>query len=373
MAVNHRTPQLPADQVELVAELGHLIGGVFVAGQHLVDGVQDHRDVAPVFGPADQFGGQLVHGHRSPPQVPQVDPVHMVGGKAQGLVDVGKPVEAGRPVQFQVDIQHPSRGAGPPAQPLGPLGDADGQLDQGKALARLAGAGQQHLVALPQHPFDQGRGQLGQMSPAGRQGLGVGQIIGLALHPGLPGFKGRLPQVDPQQVLLAAAPGDARHPGQPRRVLVLGVGFQTVLPADLVEVLHPAAVLAIVGGVHPDDGVDALAAGIHHGRTGELEGFHQGFLFGQGHRVRFHQGEAVLGDVIVLAALAVQGVEPYPGPGGGLPVSQHLAQVPTAFGKLLNQLPGGAAPAAPAGQPFSVLLPALGDVAHILGGLKQGL
>ena len=67
---------------------------VEVAGQHLVDGVQDHRDVVPVFGSADEFRGQLVHGHRSAPQVPQVDLVQMVGGKAQGPVDVRKAVDS---------------------------------------------------------------------------------------------------------------------------------------------------------------------------------------------------------------------------------------------------------------------------------------
>ena len=67
-------------------------------------------------------------------------------------------------------------------------------------------------------------------------------------------------KVDCDEALDAAAPGRARHPGQAGGVFVLGVGLQAIFPADLVEVLHPAAVLAIVGGVHPDDGVDALAA-----------------------------------------------------------------------------------------------------------------
>ncbi len=63
MAVDHGAVQRAAHKVKLVAELGHLVGAVLVAGDYLINGVQHHGHVALFLGPADELGGQLVHGH----------------------------------------------------------------------------------------------------------------------------------------------------------------------------------------------------------------------------------------------------------------------------------------------------------------------
>ena len=291
---------------------------------------------------------------------------------AEGPVDVGKAVQAACPVQLEVDVEHLAPGAVEAAQPPGPLGDGDAQLDEGKALARLAGAGQQHLVALAQHTVDQGRGQIGQVLPAGCEGFGVGQLVGLALQPVLPGLEAGLPGVHRDKPLDAAAPGRARHPGQAAGVFVLGVGVKAGLAAGVVEVLDPAAVLGGVGRVDVYDGVQALAAALHQSGAGQLQRVDQAGLFLHRDLIRFHQGVAPGGHVLVFHPLAVQGVEADPGAGFGVPVPHHPAEVPAAGLELCQQLAGGAGIAALARQVAAVLLPALGHIADILVGPEQG-
>ena len=57
VAVDHGTAQLRADLVELVAKMRHLIGAVLVAGDDLVNGVDDDSDVLLFLGTADQAWG----------------------------------------------------------------------------------------------------------------------------------------------------------------------------------------------------------------------------------------------------------------------------------------------------------------------------
>ena len=61
MTVNHRTAQLGTNLIELIAEVGHLIGAVLVAGNDLVDRVNDDRCVVLLFCSADQLRSKLVH------------------------------------------------------------------------------------------------------------------------------------------------------------------------------------------------------------------------------------------------------------------------------------------------------------------------
>ena len=173
MAVDHGAVQCAAHKVKLVAELGHLVGAVLVAGDYLINGVQHHGHVALFLGPADELGGQLVHGHGRAAQVPYVDVGKVLRRKAEGGVHVPEAVQAGRPVQLQIDVQHLALRTIELPQPRFALGNGDAQLDEGKALAGLAGACQQHLVALAQHAEDQRVCQRGQVLPVGGEVLGA--------------------------------------------------------------------------------------------------------------------------------------------------------------------------------------------------------
>ena len=173
MAVDHGAVQCAAHKVKLVAELGHLVGAVLVAGDHLINGVQHHGHVALFLGPADELGGQLVHGHGRTAQVPDVNVFQVLRRQAHGGVHILEAVQAGGPIQLQIDVQYLALGAGELAQPRLALGNGDAQLDEGKALAGLAGARQKHLVPFAQHPEDERVCQRGQVLPVGGEVLGV--------------------------------------------------------------------------------------------------------------------------------------------------------------------------------------------------------
>ena len=173
MAVDHGAVQCAAHKVKLVAELGHLVGAVLVAGDYLINGVQHHGHVALFLGPADELGGQLVHGHGRTAQVPDVNVFQVLRRQAHGGVHILEAVQAGGPIQLQIDVQHLALGAGELAQPRLALGNGDAQLDEGKALAGLAGARQKHLVPFAQHPEDERVCQRGQVLPVGGEVLGV--------------------------------------------------------------------------------------------------------------------------------------------------------------------------------------------------------
>ena len=112
VAVDHGAVQFRADAVKLIAEGRHLVRAVFVAGDHLIDGIDDYGGIAFFLGPSDQLRRQLVHGAAAPAQVPDVDCVRVPGRNAQGFVHVLEAVQAGGPVQFQVHVQHAAGRAG---------------------------------------------------------------------------------------------------------------------------------------------------------------------------------------------------------------------------------------------------------------------
>ena len=106
MAVNDSAVQLGSDLVELVAEMRHLIGAVFIAGDDLVDRIDDDRRVILLLRPADQLGRQLIHGDRLSSQVPDVDIFQMVGTDAQRCVHIVEAMKAARPVQFEIAVEY---------------------------------------------------------------------------------------------------------------------------------------------------------------------------------------------------------------------------------------------------------------------------
>ena len=176
-------------------------------------------------------------------------------------------------------------------------------------------------MALAQHPEDERVGQRRQAGPVGGKVLGVRQFIGLSFQPVTPFVPAAFADVRFQQHLLFVSARDARHPGKAGRIAVLLVDGQAVLLTGGVEVIHPLAVLGVVRGVHLDDGVDTLAAGVDEGRAGPFQLLDDGLLLAKLHVVALHKGVAIGGDVGVLAACAVHGVEADPGTHLRVPVA----------------------------------------------------
>ena len=213
VAVDDGTVQFPADQVKLVAELGHLVSAVFIAGDDFIDRVQHNGQVAFLGSPADQAGSQLIHGDGGTAQVPDVDVGKVPGRQVQGFVYIFEAVQAAGAVQFQIDIKHLALRTGKAAKPGGALGKADAQFDQGKAFACFAGTSQKHFVALAQHSFNQGICQRRQAGPVIGKAFGIGQVVRAGFKPVFPFLPAGFASVGFQQVLLFAAAQDARHAG----------------------------------------------------------------------------------------------------------------------------------------------------------------
>jgi hypothetical protein len=92
VAVNEAASALRRDLVEVVAEARHVAGGVLVAREDLVDGVEDYHRVAPVLRAADELRRELVERHRLAAQVPRVYHVEVRGRYAELPVDCGEAV-----------------------------------------------------------------------------------------------------------------------------------------------------------------------------------------------------------------------------------------------------------------------------------------
>ena len=104
VTVYYGAVQLIADPVKLIAELCHLVSGILVTGDYLIDRVNDNSGIIPLHRTPDQTGRKLRHRHGLPPQVPdvnilRVDPLDLVG-----VTDVLDTVQATCPVKFQIDI-----------------------------------------------------------------------------------------------------------------------------------------------------------------------------------------------------------------------------------------------------------------------------
>ena len=211
MAINNSASALGDNLVKLVAELRHLVGRVLVAGNDFIDGVNDGSDESFILYPSNQFPCQLIHRLRLAAQVPYLYVADIFGRNAQGFIYILEPVEAARPVQFQIHICNFPLGAAEP-QPLLIFCYGNSQFDERERLARFAGSGNQHLVSLPQHSLDKFRGQLRHIIPYLGQVFQLRQVI--------------IQRREPFQPFLVILPADVRgnqelfvsvanHAGQP--------------------------------------------------------------------------------------------------------------------------------------------------------------
>ena len=201
-------------------------------------------------------------------------------------------------------------------------------------------------MALTQHAGDEGIGQRGQVVPVVGQTFGVGQIIGTGFHPVAPVLPAAFAHVRFKQGLFLPRPQDAGHPGEAGRVAVLLVKGQAVLLAGGVEVIDPLAVFGIIRRVDPDDGVDALAAGVDQRGAGQLHLVDGRQLLARLHVVALHEGVAVAGDIGIFPACAVHRVEADPCTDLRVAVAHDLADVAAAGVQLFDELPGSAVPTA---------------------------
>ena len=97
-----------------------------------------------------------------------------------------------------------------------------------------------------------------------------------------------------------------------------------------------------------------------------------GLLLFQLHVVALHQRIAVVGHVVVAAAAAVHGVEADPGPRFRAAIPHHSVDV-MVVAQFLDQLPGGAVPAALGGSIAVVPQIAFGHVSNMFLRLEQRL
>ena len=148
-----RCARLRGDPVELIAELRHLLRRVLVAGQYLIDRVDDNRLVAVLFRPPDKLRNKLVDAFRPPSQVPYIKLLECLAWHACGLADVLKSMQAAIPIQLKIDVQDAPLSAFP-ADPRPAGCDRQTELDEQEGLPCLGSADDQHLVAFPEHSRD---------------------------------------------------------------------------------------------------------------------------------------------------------------------------------------------------------------------------
>ena len=375
--VDHGAPQTGRDLVELVAERRHLLGAVFVPRQHLVNGVDDDGRIPPAMGAPDQFRGEPVHGDRMPAKVPDVDRRNGLRQPAEGGIDVPEPVDAGWPVQLQIDVQDRPLPAAPP-QPLPTLRDGDGQLDQGERFARLGRADEARLVAGSQQAGNQLRGQRRRVGKHLGQGLRIRQVVPQVGDVGLPRLPVGLAATAADQVLGPIPAPNPRQPGEAGGVAVLPVHLQAGAARHLIEPVHPVAIFLHGRGVHAHQGMQALFAAVHDAGARHLEFPQDGQLLAEVVLVRLDQGVSVRGDVGILAAVAVQRVDPHPGAAFRRGVSNHLPAVLPRLAQLLDELLASPVPCPllgePADAPFGVrFLPTVHHNPDLLLRQEHGL
>ena len=156
VAINHRTAQLRAHLVKLVAEMCHLVSTVFIARDDLVNRVDDDSNVLFFLRPPNQLRGKPVHRFGHATQIPDVNALEIRRRQFHCLIHIPKPMQAAGSVQFQIDIQHTPL-CTLPAQPPPALSDGNRHFNECIGFAGFRRPCNQHFVSLPQHVFNERR------------------------------------------------------------------------------------------------------------------------------------------------------------------------------------------------------------------------
>ena len=309
MAVNRRRTHFGADLIKLVTESAHVAGVVFIAGDDLVNRVDDHGGELLVLHAPDQYGNQPVQRQGMPAQVPDDDVVRVWRRKAQLAVDRDEAVDARRRVDLQIHIQDSALGTRE-TQPCASLGDGDRQFNEQEALARLARPGDQHLVSAAQDATNQlGRLRRRGFHVAQADRLGQQRQLLSVLQPLAPCV---LADMGGQQFLRDAVSRYAGHPAQAGRVFVGVVHGKPALLQKAEQIVDAVSVLLLVRGVDAHEGVHTLARGIHEAGDRQLVFPIDPLLLFLGQCIRLDEHMAVRDHVPVGLALAVQRIEPDP-------------------------------------------------------------
>ena len=305
VAVDDRASQLAADVVELIPEVRHIAGGILIARDDLVNGVDDDRREIHVLTPPDDDLRQLIHRKCLAPEIPH-DEIAGAGVHREilCLIDMLQSVDERLPVDFQIDIEHAALHA-LPAQELPAGGDGKCQLHQPEGLPRLGGACQYSLVPQTEDPIDQDWIQRRRVIDDRIERKEWRQVILLLLHPCKPCQIVLLPLIDADQELLLTVPRDARHAGQAGRVLVLLVDFEAVFVADVVHMGDALIVFLLCRSIDMDDGMHRLPAGVDDGSAWQLHLSDERQLLAERQRIRLHQRIAIISDIRILSPFSV--------------------------------------------------------------------
>ena len=332
VAVDDRASQLAADVVELIAEVRHIAGGIFVTRDDLVNRIDDDRCEVHVLTPPDDDLCQLIHRKRLASEIPH-DEIAGAGVHRHALcpVDVFQSVDERFLVDFQIDIEDFPLPASP-SQKLTAGRNGKRQLHQPERLPRLRGACQYSLVPQTEDAVDQDRIQRRRVIDDRIERQKRRQIILLLLRPCEPCQIILLSLIDADQELLLAVPRDARHAGQAGRVLVLRIDLEAVFVADVVNMGDALIVFLLCRGIDMDDGMHRLPAGVDDGSAWQLHLSDERQLLAERQRVRLHQRIAIISDIRILRPFSVQWIDTDPCP------CRLILQAADSAGYLLGML-----------------------------------
>ena len=136
MAIDNRHTQFCTDLVKLVAEVGHLVRAVLVAGDDFINGVNHNGYVVLLGGPAYEHRSQFVHRPGLTTQVPDINVFKVVRFPSESLVHIPETVQTAGPIQLQIHIQDSPLGA-LPSQPLPALRNGYTHLNLQEGLSGL--------------------------------------------------------------------------------------------------------------------------------------------------------------------------------------------------------------------------------------------
>ena len=185
------------------------------------------------------------------------------------MVNINEPVETGRAVQFEVnvaDLPLPALHA----EPFRALRERYCQVHQQKTFSGFAWSGNQHFVARPENARNQLISQRRRIAPHIGQQHAFRKIVRLLLppvHPFLIGFFADVPRDD---VLVSDSALRTWYPAEPARVFVLRIRLEPGLFRVLIQIVNALPVLLGVLRVDPDDGVQALSAGVNDERARQV-------------------------------------------------------------------------------------------------------
>ena len=326
VAVDGSTSGLGADAVKLVAESAHVRRIIFIAGDDLVNRVDNDRIQPLVSHPPDHLWHQLIQRNRVASQIPDHDVLGVFHRNLKSLIDLEKTVDGRGRIDLQIDIEHASLPAGK-AEPVLSFCNGDAELHQKKALSCFGGSGEKHLVASPQDSLDQLLRERRRIVLVFRQIYKSWKFIIHALgkvHPVVPALSA---DIRIHKILAVSVPGDTRHPGEPRGIPILLIDQNSLFFQKVVEELYTPPVFVCILRIDVHDRMQAFSSGMNEGCDRKFHLPEHRILLGDRHGVRFDQCIGKAGDVLILHAFPIDRIEADPCAGFRFPVADRRADI----------------------------------------------